>query len=63
VKLPAWVRVGESFKVAGDLWHVRALVDDGALCRRWRSAKKRWHYEFLTPSWFAAYGAQIGRDY
>jgi hypothetical protein len=59
--LPVWVQVGQSFKVAGDLWHVRALVDGGVLCRRWRAEKQRWHYEFFGPMTFAAWRDRIER--
>lgn len=45
--LPSDIAVGESFREHGELWYVRALVDDGALCRRWSSEKRRWHYEYF----------------
>lgn len=57
--LPEWVKPGASFEqsytpTTRRLWHVRALVDAGAVCRRWRASQSRWHYEFLDPDWFAA---------
>lgn len=58
--LPEWVKVGVKFKDGDDLWHVRAIVDDKAVCRRWRTAKQWWHYECIDPEWFAVRGDTIG---
>jgi hypothetical protein len=57
ITLPDWVKPGVSFEEAygnhnDRLWHVRAIVDDGAVCRCWRKSKQRWHYEWLSPVWF-----------
>jgi hypothetical protein len=57
--LPDWVKVGAAFSTGEDKWHVRALVDGGALCRRWRAAKRRWHYEFLDDTWFSVWSGRI----
>lgn len=58
-RLPDWIAPGKSFEVFyqqdnpnNTLWHVRGIVDGLAVCRRWRSAKQRWHYEVLDPIFF-----------
>jgi hypothetical protein len=54
-RLPDWVIPGASFVDAAspnikrhELWHVRALVDGLAACRRWSKEKQRWHYQFWS---------------
>ena len=47
--LPVQPAIDTKFHWAGDLWHVRGYIDDGIVCRRWRSAKQRWHYEWFSP--------------
>jgi hypothetical protein len=55
--LPDWAVAGVSFdeKYGNEfdaLWHIRGIVDGMAVCRRWRQARRRWHYEVLDPIWF-----------
>ncbi|PZA12442.1 hypothetical protein DNX69_10720 [Rhodopseudomonas palustris] len=62
--LPEWCKPGVIFdetygNTRDHIWYVRALVDHGAVCRRWRAEKKRWHYEFLEPEWFAAFADHL----
>lgn len=62
--LPPWVKPEASFDVVygndnDALWHVRAVVDGMAVCRRWLKAKNRWHYEVLDPEYFEAAAAFI----
>jgi FAD/FMN-containing dehydrogenase len=54
-KLPPHVKVGVSFHSGRDLWHVRAIVDDMAVCRKWFKTKQRWHYETLDAIWFEVF--------
>lgn len=56
--LPDWVQPGVSFRARGERWHVRGLVDDQAVCRRWRSEKQWWHYECIDPFWFEIRGGK-----
>lgn len=51
--LPKWVATGARFMWCRNLWHVRAIVDGGAVCRRWRTTKQRWQYEWFDPFMFA----------
>lgn len=62
--LPNWVLPGVSFdETYGNendhLWHIRGIVDGMAVCRRWRQAKRRWHYEVLDPIWFETFKNQL----
>lgn len=55
--LPNWVTPNISFRDKTnpndiDVWHVRGIVDGMAVCRRWRSSKKSWHYEVIDPYFF-----------
>jgi hypothetical protein len=57
IALPPWAEPGCSFKVVyghleDDVWHIRSIVDGMAVCRRWRRAKRRWHYEVLDGWYF-----------
>jgi hypothetical protein len=52
IELPAWVRPGAQFRMLNQLWHVRAIVDGGPVCRTWRPYKKRWRYEWVDPEAF-----------
>lgn len=58
--LPKWAKVGTSFEVKfgnsnDTLWHIRGIVDDMAVCRRWNASKKRWEYEVQNEAFFQAY--------
>jgi hypothetical protein len=52
IELPAWVRPGAQYRMLNQLWHVRAIVDGGPVCRTWRPQKKRWRYEWIDPEAF-----------
>jgi hypothetical protein len=52
IELPAWVRPGAQFRMLNQHWHVRAIVDGGALCRTWRPSKERWRYQWIGPDAF-----------
>lgn len=56
--LPHFVKVGASFRDSTnpnhpEVWHVRGIVDDMAVCRRWRASKRRWEYSVLEEEFFA----------
>lgn len=54
IELPEWVKPGVSFAWLNKKWHVRGLVDGGAVCRHWTPSKQRWHYEWIHPVAFMA---------
>ena len=61
-ELPDWVQPGRAFRVtigAGGkhLWHIRAVVDDRAVCRRWKNFQ--WEYKVLEPEFFDVYREHI----
>lgn len=39
--------VGMRFHRGRHLWHVRGIVDDRLICRRWWRRRQEWHYEGL----------------
>lgn len=56
--MPDFVKVGASFRDTTnpnhpDVWHVRGIVDDMAVCRRWLASKRRWEYSVLEEEFFA----------
>lgn len=58
-ELPDWVQPGASFSlffqkgnVNNARYHVRGLVDDMIVVRRWFKSRSWWHYEVLSPVWF-----------
>ncbi|MFN3624420.1 MAG: hypothetical protein ACK4TP_10195 [Hyphomicrobium sp.] len=57
--IPDWVQPGASFSAGRSVWHVRVLIDEGAVCRRWMNRLQRWQYEHLDPEWFAVWKGQI----
>lgn len=55
--LPGWIAADVSFEVVygnelDKLWHVRGIIDGLAICRRWQSERRQWHYEALGPEFF-----------
>ena len=60
-RLPDWIVVGCTFRSEAsphrEMWavyHVRGIVDDLAVCKRWDKHWQSWRYECLSPNWFYA---------
>lgn len=53
--LPVWVKPETSFAEHSNLWHIRGIIDDRAVCRRWIKEKKSWYYAVLDEWFFEAY--------
>lgn len=62
-ELPEWVKEGVVFRVKlnleDELWHVRGIVDDLAICRRWNQVGQRWVYEVHNKCFFEVWAPHI----
>ena len=50
--LPPWIQPGVKFHLFNAIWHVRGIVDDQAVLRRWSQAKRRWIYRVEDEVFF-----------
>lgn len=63
MSLPEWVKPDCSFTEFKKVWHVRAIVDDRAVCRRWIPGKRSWNYDILDETYFQVYKEVLRQHY